>query len=95
MLSDQEQNAVTDLTNALYTTHQALIDDVDERRRGSRHGTRREARDAERYKATTGPLQAQMMSFASNAHARLYTPEQPDIVPARRGRTRRSGRPSQ
>ncbi|MFZ3470846.1 hypothetical protein ACODT3_22405 [Streptomyces sp. 4.24] len=72
MLSDDEQAAVTGLTNAVYTTHQALIDDVDEwLERASASGVR-EPLDAIRYSRTTAALQAQMMAFAGIAHARLY-----------------------
>ncbi|MGW7141157.1 hypothetical protein [Streptomyces xanthophaeus] len=68
MLPDDEQTAVTRLTDAVYTAHHALIEDVNEWiARGGR-----EPRDTTRYSDTTAELQAQMMTFAGIAHARLY-----------------------
>ncbi|MFD9794367.1 hypothetical protein ACFWXK_25855 [Streptomyces sp. NPDC059070] len=74
MLSDEEQHAVSSLMDAVYDTHQALIDDVEEWLDGTAPDARRPARDTARYAATTGALQARMMDFAGRAHARLYAP---------------------
>ncbi|MFK8907050.1 hypothetical protein [Streptomyces sp. YS-3] len=87
MLSDQEQAMVTRLTDALYATHQALIDDVEEWLLSGPPGGGREARDAERYATMTGPLQSQMMSFAGDVYARLYTGRAAESRQARRDRS--------
>lgn len=87
MLSDQEQTAVTDLADALYETHQALIDDVEEWLISGPPGSGREACDAARYAATTGPLQSRMMSFAGDVYANLYTGRGAESRPARRDRS--------
>ncbi|GAA0612610.1 hypothetical protein [Streptomyces crystallinus] len=77
MLADEEQASVTDLVNAVYTTHQALIDDADAWLAGDQTEESRAARDTERYQATTQALQTEMMSFANSVHTRLYRSEPP------------------
>lgn len=91
MLPEAEQRAVTELADAVYAAHQALIDDVDAwLRSGGPDGGPRLPGDAVRYRATTGPLQARMLGFASSAHAQLYAPAS-EVVPAPT-RDRRGGR---
>ncbi|NNJ03430.1 hypothetical protein HHX38_04660 [Streptomyces sp. PKU-MA01144] len=72
MLSDDEQAAVTDLTNAVYASHHALIEDVDEWLQQASADGARTPSGTPRYDGKTSALQAQMMSFAGSAHARLY-----------------------
>ncbi|MGW6707786.1 hypothetical protein ACWGDE_23260 [Streptomyces sp. NPDC054956] len=74
MLPDDEQAAVTALANAVYSSHQALIDDVDEWLERTPAGGVREPWDTTRYPRAASALQEQMMTFAGIAHARLYAP---------------------
>lgn len=74
MLSDEEQAAVTELTDAVYASHDALGEDVDAWLTAAGPGRPREPGDALRFGRTTAALQSQMMSFASSAHSRLYAP---------------------
>ncbi|MEU6703471.1 hypothetical protein [Streptomyces wuyuanensis] len=73
MLADDEQAAVTDLTEAVYTSHQGLIDDVDEWLRHGPAAGERAPGETPRYSAAASALQSQMMRFAGVAHTRLYT----------------------
>ncbi|MET7366142.1 hypothetical protein ABZS61_09975 [Streptomyces sp. NPDC005566] len=72
MLSDDEQAAVTGLVDAVYTAHQALVEDVEEWLESTPTSGMREPGDTTRYRRTTAAVQAQMMAFAGIAHARLY-----------------------
>ncbi|MDI9886516.1 hypothetical protein QMZ92_19580 [Streptomyces sp. HNM0645] len=72
MLPDDEQAAVTELTNAVYASHQALIEDVDEWLEQASVDGARAPGGTPRYEGRASELQAQMMSFAGAAHARLY-----------------------
>ncbi|MFF0450744.1 hypothetical protein ACFYT4_30900 [Streptomyces sp. NPDC004609] len=74
MLSREEQQGVTDLMNAVYASHQALIDDVEEWLSLTSSDGSRSAGDTERYAAAATVLQQQMMEFAKSTHARLYGP---------------------
>ncbi|MGW4033373.1 hypothetical protein ACWEFL_29440 [Streptomyces sp. NPDC004838] len=74
MLSEPEQQQVTDLMNAVYTSHQALIDDVDEWLDGAGPGQTPPAADTERYARAARGLQQEMMRFAGATHTRLYGP---------------------
>ncbi|GAB2942196.1 hypothetical protein [Streptomyces sp. NPDC058869] len=73
MLPDDEQTAVTDLTNAVYASHHALIEDVDAWLEQAPTDGARTPSGTPRYDGKTSALQSQMMSFAGSAHARLYT----------------------
>ncbi|MFD5986313.1 hypothetical protein [Streptomyces cyaneofuscatus] len=89
MLSDEEQAAVTELTDAMYVSHKALMADVEAWLAHAQPGQRREPSDAPRFSGTTAALQAQMMSFAGSAHDRLYSHSLPaTALPAARGRPR-------
>ncbi|MEU2903629.1 hypothetical protein ABZ771_12215 [Streptomyces globisporus] len=81
MLSDEEQLTVTELTDAMYASHEALMADVDAWLAAARPGERREPSDAPRFGGTTAELQARMMSFASSAHKRLYSDSLPGTAP--------------
>lgn len=65
----------------MYVSHEALMADVDAWLTGTQPGRRREPSDAPRSGGTTAALQAQMMSFASSAHARLYSHSLPVAAP--------------
>ncbi|MFK0185909.1 hypothetical protein ACIQV1_17015 [Streptomyces rubiginosohelvolus] len=80
MLSDEEQPAVTELTDAMYASHEALMADVDAWLAAARPGEQREPSDAPRFGGTTAELQARMMSFASSAHKRLYSDSLPSTA---------------
>lgn len=93
MLAEDEQAAVTDLINAIYTCHLALIEDVDEwLAHGEPEGTREPA-DTLRYRETTGALQAQMLDFAGKVHERLYRPGEITIGASARPDGRRPRNP--
>ncbi|MFE2055307.1 MULTISPECIES: hypothetical protein [unclassified Streptomyces] len=72
MLADEEQAAVSELTDAVYASHDALGEDVDAWLTTAEPGSPRGPGDAPRFGRTTAALQSQMMSFASGAHSRLY-----------------------
>ncbi|MFI2469010.1 hypothetical protein ACH475_22015 [Streptomyces globisporus] len=89
MLSDEEQLTVTELTDAMYASHEALMADVDAWLATARPGEPREPSDAPRFSGTTAAMQSRMMSFASNAHDRLYSHSLPGTAsPAIQGEPR-------
>lgn len=74
MLASDEQESVTSLMDAMYTSHDALIKDGDDWVAQGGEGAARPPGSVARYAATTPALQAQMMQFAQLTHARLYSP---------------------
>jgi hypothetical protein len=71
MLSASEHDIVTELTNAVYEAHRALIEDVETWSADPAGGPSEVAR----YAAAAKEVQAQMMNFAAMAHTQLYTRE--------------------
>ncbi|WP_458244049.1 hypothetical protein [Streptomyces sp. MAI_2237] len=74
MLSVDEQDSLSQLLDAVYVAHDALIHDGDEWLAQSLDGSGRPPGQTERFVSTTAPLQAQMMTFAQLVHSRLYLP---------------------
>jgi hypothetical protein len=74
MLSVDEQDSVSQLLDAVYASHHALIQDGDEWLTQSFDGSGRPPGQTERFASTTAVLQSQMMKFAQLVHSRLYSP---------------------
>lgn len=74
MLAADEQQSVSQLLEAVYNAHHALIQDGDEWVARSMEGSTGPHGHTERFASTTAALQAQMMEFARLTHARLYSP---------------------